>query len=172
MFLQILCHLSYVLCSLSLPPSFVNLATLHIFFFNHYNCVNVNISCDLSWDLHFSIFLLSDGPLHSSVMSSFYPVPPHSFLPLLFNQLSRSCGFYSPMSLTVISFFLSPLSSRVHPHWFYFNMWLCFLTGFLASSNRWILDSSASFTALKHTQELPFTLLKTPMFQLPYLLLM
>lgn len=72
--------------------------------------------------------------------------------------------FTSPVPLVAISFFPPPLKPRIHPHWFYFNKWICFSTGLITSYNRWILDSSVSLTVLKHKYEYTFALLKTPSF--------
>lgn len=90
-----------------------------------------------------------------------------AFLCLVSGQ--GSMDFTSSMPLAVISFFPPPLKPHVHPHWLYFNIWICFLTGLFTSCNRWVLDSSVSFTALKHRYEGNFALLKTSMSQLTLL---
>lgn len=91
----------------------------------------------------------------------------------MFNHLLRSYGF-SFSSMTSSHFLPSiPTELSCSPTQIYFNKWL-FLnwsTDLLASSDRWIPDSSASLTALKCRCECVFTLLKTPLFQLNYLLL-
>lgn len=91
--------------------------------------------CSSFWPLYLSIRF-------SEIIT--YPC----LLCLVSGQGSMDCT--SPVPLAAISFFLLPLKPHVHLHWFYFNKWICFLTGLLTSYNRWILDSSVILNALKH----------------------
>lgn len=169
---------------------------LHSFVFNYYHCVNIKIISDLSWNLHFGmsscqvnfpiqtpyLIYVWNKSLLTLEMFLFWPLylsTPFSeiltypcllflaFLCLVSGQ--GSMDFTSSVPLAVISFFPPPLKPHVHLHWLYFNKWICFLTGLFTSCNRWVLDSSVSFTALKHRYEGNFALLKTPMSQLTLL---